>query len=1754
MADDFSTQPAPDPTFSNVAQATISTSLPATMTDTQFTPDEQAALAVPSSPIPMTDPGIVNGQAIGPVLSDTAQQTYSKAMAYGIPGLGLGLIDTLGQSLGVFSDDTVQNALNRVSPQGLGDFYTRNKTALRIGGEVAGIFLPGMAASKVLSSVRYAREAGVFGEAIANSSAVDALLGSSVKLTQLEQKVSDAADAASKKFGLFSGKSFDGDTDLTAAKQAFYTGKIIDSARNTAAFEASYRLLYNNSEIMMPADYTLSDQLKWGGAFGIASAAADMVVGRYAVRRLIQGAANAAENLEAGPLASKASELVFRPGTRGIGITQAAATKSEIQAYADQAPNPTLATNVASDQTILDGILTKQLQNMAQDGHPIISRTTLDPDQLRLGLDALKKDETTFLYATKLGDVPDDKQDFYKSITNLQASTAKKYEIAQNEFSSVGTKANVPQSTKDSVLTSLRSDRRDAELASEEQHYVIENNGDWTVFGNRPANYLDDNNFKSIQRTAYDDTILRPTPTDAIGTPVKVRRSFLTAPDLNFKLHDDMTLEIGKTAGPDEWSGAFAAASKAIQNYRPIEGQKFILSDQDPWFKIEGTLALAKQNPDVAQNIVYAGKLQNQSDAEFNVVDQKYQQFSKMMDRTEKKPSFGASILQSAGTYSPEEVTQMLNLPQPIGMQAHPLIQTFAQARLQGMKTLDEMFLPAERDLTTPNRGLDMLQQNMRETTDNLDPKITYDISGGLFSQNDIRPVFVAAKTIPVLSRSEQVIHSLIEANRDNVISRLGQLNPQTAPLVSKVIQSSVNLAATNEARNVQSLNDGVTSGRGILTAQDRIANQEPTLKAAMLLTQNSEKIVEAHLGGAGKDGPPGIFDIAGLPTKVGQILKQSNSPQLIDFNRGAHAYRFGWDINKMIPNGDGSASFILNENSPINQRLFERFFPDMEEDADKTMMPDMSIASRQRGFYPLKISTNSGDLLNTISDLSKGSGYENNAVKWSMGLPAIKIRDFHLPTPALGNDGAWFVKNSADKVVATYSGPINSDNRKLAEKAVQSFSTPTDPHLAVSIDEVRRQHNIFDDDAFFNLIDYTDQLAKDGSGIQGGLAKAQIDTGPETLKSMIKSLSAQYMNVGTRARALLFEPQLNFAKQASQVTGLSEHFKEMNIYDRYISTIYNTSPRSPEGGLTKAYNAVENLADGALSFAYAHATELSATNDVDKSNARNLKNLINKNTSDNIYKQYQQTMPKWSPFEDTAQWLESTYNQTAPKDVRQIMATVAKVSSTMSLRFLDAGTAILNLASVMTNAPGVLAALRPMAGEDAAAHAARTASWGIQWKPGISTFSAMKAMATTTKAMFDGSLAGPMKQAADLGMFETEYASLAKIFGETAQGKQGQFGNFVQKASMLADSSERMSRMISWGMGYKIAKDLGQFDDEKNAFIFANNFANDMIGNYSPKNKPIMFQGALGLPLGAFQTYMFNYYRQIFSYVERKDYRALAATYAAQASMFGAKSVPGFGAFNNAVLSNNNTGDTIDNRLHNKLSDTAYELLMHGSLSSIPAIFGEGGLAFYTRGSVDMTQLPPTPMDLQRSPPFQFLTNTATGISRTIDNVLGAGGFSLQQQEEILANFSTNRAVKNIMEMAANAKTDQQGNVVALGTRDAIHVGTLLLGSQPTRIQNITEAYSGQRQVELNQQALRAKLNDHTRALMRGGEFDVGDLQDLVHDYTNSGGNPAYFGEWLRNTMQTSVTPKSETKMKEIMGSKRGIEFMNMLTAIQQQ
>ena len=1725
-----------------------------------------------AEPAPEVTPNLTAGVSAPstgqPVLSETSHETFGKALTHGLPGLGVGLVDTLGQSLHIFKNNSVPDAMKNFTGSGagtFGDFYSRRQAELRAGGEIAGMLLPGLAAMKVLKSVNGLREAGSIGAWAKNSTALDVLLGNSAQMALANRAITTEAETALYAQGIFAGRTVNS-AAMRAAKLNLYGKRAVDAVRTTAAFEAGTFAAFNSSQLFYPSDTTAYDQAKWIGAGLGVGVGLELAAARYGVRQMIRSVINrassgaAADVFNLSPGQKFVDQVMFRPNERGVGLTAYAGMDTDLEAIIKQSnQSANLRTSVYQDQVNIKAVETKQISLMAYDPHEFVPRTQLTDGQIDLTLNALKTNPTSLLNATKLGQLPEGSADFYANIAKGMDKAKKDYETAE-----ILSRQEPDPVKRLQILQDASAKFNPVYEAATETHYVLEPTGGWTLYKNRADNWLDNHSFNEIKYKRY------MTPSDKVEGGIK--NSKLTAhADNEIIMHDNFRIE-SMTANPTplDYSAMYAMGSKLIKDWRKVEGQEFILTPGLPWRQLEMTSALAKAHPEAAQQVRLSETFSSMDDVDFEVLNGKFKEFSKLQDQIERAAIApkGSLLARSPATkFTPAQIMQRLNLPVPNGMETSPVLEMFAHARLQNMDDLSKMF-PKPNDgapFDQPYTQMALVRKHLQETAET---DLPVPFQGKLLEQtSDTKPVFVAAKALPELSFADAQIQARVLAMRDVHLDRMFRITPQESPLVAgvlgKLFEASKpvvrrtdngpyigvveggNLSDVgNEARGVQTLQDGVLSGTGQVVYQDRINSQFPTLKAAQLLAQDGDKFIDNYVEALAEKT---------LTPVMANILNPKNKVDLFDFNRIEQSYRHGWEVIGDQINGNGRV-YRLDPDSKINQRLMELHFPD--EDGIPEFMPDMSVTAKKQGFTPLVVSPKAADLARAISDMSIQSGVENNTLRKALGKNPIRIRQFHLPTPSLNKEGTWFVYNPQGNVIATYTGTSFRENEQRAKDAAVTLGKG---HTAVPLETVKFDRQV-NDDTFFDLIDFSDQLAKTGAGIKGGLAHTEIDTGPVTLKAMVRSLQEQFLHVGIRARAAVFEPELNYARQAADsATALTrDNSGGFNIFDRYIATMFSQAPKSVKGAnpgvISNTYRGIENSYDRALTWMYSHFSEVSAANETGKLGAGVLRSMLRARSSENEFRQFQKTLPSWSPFEDAAAWRESTFREKSLINAREFTGQLSKLSSTMSLRFLDVGTAINNLAGLVTNAHSVVYALRQLPGESRQEWLSRTGAYGSEFVDGVMTFDPNKALNQAIKSYWRGELTGPMEDAAKHGYFKPEYAALAQALTTPQKPSTKAIGNFVHYASRFADDSEMISRKIAWGLGYKIGNDLHKFKDKNNAYIFANNFVNQMIGNYSPNNKPAMFQGAVGLPLGTFQTYMFNFYRRMYENIETKNVAAIMAQYAAQASVFGARSVPGYSAWNNVFQSNHDGSDDFTGRLRRTLEPGVGDLLLNGSLSNIPKIWGGlqgNGLAFYTRGSVDFTQAPPTLLEMSKAPPIQFLTETWGGIRETMKNV--TQGFSLQRQEEILANFSTNRMVKSIMEQAADAKTSKRGDIVEGNIRDWMHWSAAFLGTQTTNTRSLQEAYSRETAVKIAQADMRETLNAHTKAVLRSGNFTTEDLQAITQKYINAGGNPAYLGQWFRNELMMATEPRTQKQLESLARSGKLMEFQDMLATLQQ-
>lgn len=1690
------------------------------------------------------DPQNVNPSTIGSA-DVQAHEQLGHVITYGIPGLAAGLVDTIGTSLGILKDSDVSDTLKNVfGPTGFGDWYSRNRDSVRTGSDIVGMFIPATLGMKVLKSARYAREAGAFGDFLKNSKTADVLLGSQARMTALETGISTAGTDAALQAGSLSGRTLN-TAEAFAAKKSYYLATLGESVRQSVAFEALYAGMFNNS-VLFPQDQSVADYAAWGLAGAGLTAGIDHVVARYAAYTFLRKGAMAAANLH--PLEDTLSSTMYRPGARGVGIAvNAASINDELNLVKNaQATMPNavtaanLATNATQSITPLTRTIHTQLDALAADKNILADNIKLTADQHGVFDAALRDNPMLLVDASNLSAVPQSRSRFYANIEDAKASIS-------------AALANAP--------TDKAQGLSDLYAAYSKKFFVLEGDGTSTLFQERAPRWLDTNSFADIESHTHTVqvpavTVGKVAPSGVNTIPVKMR--YLTAKSAagnQVSIDDMFHIVMPNKPVQSDFAALQAVGSHMLADYSPaLKATQFELSPQRNWRELDLLLNAASAHPDIESKLVFSGGFENLDDVFLHVTNERYKEFVSLLPKVKQSADILRPLFKNAIT--PTELSARLNMPAGVFDHPSPLLQFFGDMAASGTKDLNDVFGGAT------GSKLDNLQAAIRESAGITDPKVKPAITGNLFQQKDIKPVLVHTSTIPPLTRSDTYLQAASAAIRQDVVSRAAAVTADQSPVIEGVITALSGNPALDEARKVQNLFDGDLRGHGVMTYQDRTNQYNSTMKAAQLLVQATDNVIHTNVQELAK----------GLEPFTAQLRDPKNIASAVDTSRVLHAYRHGYVVarSETVPLGDDPnlaqkvTRYVLDENDPKNAAALHQYFgPDAvfpTNEAGESLMPDMALSLRNTNTpKPLVVSSQAGEAIDALSQLKISAGKQENILRQLNGMTPITLRDFHLPAPELDSETAWFVQNSQGKTINIYTRGAYKANQQAAQQAASSLTKITgEDHVAVSA--ATRQAQAAADGNYFDIVDYGDFFKKNAA-MRGGLIESQIDTTPKTWNDMVSSVTNELLSLGKRTRALMFEPQLQYARAAASVTPKYEGgpLSEYSIFNRYINTVMSTPVRNPNGIVAKGYNAVQSALDVGLNVAY----------DMYHGTVNTAKGLLgSKYSADAIdrsaFEAYQEKAAAWSPFETAAQWATDTYKRTTPWTSKATITELSHVSNALALRVLNPGTALLNYLGVLTVMPAVVQSMRQRIGEDDAAYAARWALWGTDFKKGLVTFSPQKALARAYKQVFDGTLSEPLKEAARLGYTKPEFTSLDEILTQENLGKKGALSRWIDASTWIADHSEEQSRRVAWGVGYSLAKEVFGVANERSRFLFAQHVVNQVIGNYAPTNRPAIFQGAIGMPLGAFQTYMFNYYRRLFSYIENKDVGALATQMAAQGAVFGISGLPGWNMFNQYIGADSMKADTFESRINRNLAPLESELLLHGTVSNIPRIFGMDGIALYSRGGVDMTQyMPsvgdvltatPTPLtylyDANKLPPIQFLTNTANALQQTIGNILG--GFSLEQQEQILSHYSTNRFFKNALDMAAGTSTDRANQMISDDTRTWIKLAATMAGSVPSQEREMQDAYFKQRIVERNQAALRAELNARTRSMFRTGNLNLDGMQDLVNDYIKSGGNPANFGGWLRNNAAIASQTKTELKLKELLNSGGGIEFQNMMAAMQ--
>lgn len=872
------------------------------------------------------------------------------------------------------------------------------------------------------------------------------------------------------------------------------------------------------------------------------------------------------------------------------------------------------------------------------------------------------------------------------------------------------------------------------------------------------------------------------------------------------------------------------------------------------------------------------------------------------------------------------------------------------------------------------------------------------------------------------------------------------------------------------------------------------------------------------------------------------------------------HSFRSGWDLQKATVDIGEMKGFQLSDTAKNRARWKSQFGGEM---------PDNQLLVSPKG-QTVVLDAMGMDLQTRFNSITELLRKEKNSLLASQMRNQIASQSHFVPAP--GTDGKYlgFVIGPDGKSVPgmTVIASTESEFTKLREAMIPKLEELGMGYTFRTQDQIRDFSDLWDK-ALMDMIDPGTTAIQPGKVSRGALTGQEVKL--NAFSDSLKYLRNQFLDHGNDMLTTLMKDSINATKAraniASEVTrNKGSQFKDQkyrSIYDMYLENLLGRPKLQSSGSLVGGlYNWVEGAADKALAAATPKISELwNLTNSwINRSNPWSQTVLARKD-----FEALSSKLGEHMPFESAVEYLERLGAGARPATLAGITGGISKFSAMAMLRVMEVAHPIMNLSGMVNAMPAVIRNLRRIEGETAEAYAQRVGhvanifdlpndtSLGVIDMSKIMGRSFKRAWSRESHADYDFMVRnGFLTQ--EVAEFQRQFGAIdgASAWKRFFHGDPATEGKFAQKGligwmSILSDKSEDFSR--AWGhmAGLEVADVLGiKGLEARNAF--AHDVANKMIANYSPHNRPEIFQGAVGTPLGLFLSFIYNYYQRLFRYTETKDWQALGIQYASQGSLYGVSTMPGFNELQ-GIFSSASDGQTdLEGGIWRRFGGNAGDLIGGGVLSNVPKLFGAPGVDLYSRGDTSI-RIPVA--SLNNVPGFALMAKMYQGVVEGITAFSDSNpALTTQQLGEILSNMLPNRPIAGMIEqfLADGDDTDHYGQLVA-DTRSGMEAAYRILGVRSMRQSKEISAFYANKSSMEHKAANDDILKTATRAAIRAGREDK--LPDIFDQYLKNGGDPRYFRRWLKDTYESATVTRGERQLQKILDDPDKMqEVMRLLDA----
>lgn len=907
----------------------------------------------------------------------------------------------------------------------------------------------------------------------------------------------------------------------------------------------------------------------------------------------------------------------------------------------------------------------------------------------------------------------------------------------------------------------------------------------------------------------------------------------------------------------------------------------------------------------------------------------------------------------------------------------------------------------------------------------------------------------------------------------------------------------------------------GLGAASRAIKTSEHIGRDSPALIAAIRLRDTVSRIT--------RDKMRMVIDTAfGDNLKLLSNPRNSSSKLLLN---QFHSLRSGWDLEaKAVKLDDGHYAFKLGDTAANRKRWEatrqtpwsgEHFLESV--DGRRVVLDELGMQIQ--------------NAFNAVTTQLVG---EKNTLLRSMGRQQINVQHHYVPPANVESKHIGFVMGPDNRVVPDFT--IIEDTESGFQAAKDALIKRMDElpnggmgYVFRTQDEIRRFATIWDR-AEMDMLNPNLTAIQPSKKAKGALVGREVKL--DAFENSLRYLQEQYLTHGNDVMRTLMKEQIDSATARAQITGNTvrgprgETTKSRSIHDYYLENLLGKNKLNHPASLVgMIYNGIEKPINTVLADATVKASTIW---DATRTYLGQSWRIWDR--SETVKKDFDaltERLGDYMPFKTAAEYAARKEAGVDPLTIGKIGAKVNQISAALMLRILEVGHPIMNLAGVVNSMPSVIRHLQPLAGENAAEHARRVGWSSTVFQSASGDPIAIPDMVKLGRRAF--ARAWDRKSHPDFdfmvgrGYLSQEVAEFHRQFSSIeTPGKLTQWASqATEKLSVLSDKSEDFSR--SWGhmIGLELA-DLLKLEGRETRHAFAHDIANKMIANYNPANRPEIFQGAMGAPLGLFQSFVQNYYQRLFRYIETKDVRSFATQYAMQSALFGVTGLAGFKEAMGAL-----------EWVSGEEGHPAGQFLGHGVLGAIPRMFGVPGVDFAARGDVSVRVPGVGSQDL---PGMAVAKKLYSGVTAGISLFSDAyPTLTRTQVAEIASNMVVNRPLSGLIEQfAANGvDTDDYGQVVT-DTRNWMETTYRMLGLRSQRQAAELEAFYTDKDAAGIKAALDDKLRMSTRAAMRQGNFSA--LPQIFEKYIENGGKPSQFRRWVKENYESATTTRAERQLDKLL------------------